>query len=66
VAVRADGQIEVGLDDLYPPTSARSRCATTREAFGVGIAMSVEKPSPTSRRSNSGQRAAVVVPLSTK
>jgi NAD(P)-dependent dehydrogenase (short-subunit alcohol dehydrogenase family) len=30
----------------------------------VGIAMTVEKPSPTSPRRSSGQRAAVVVPLS--
>src|ERR1700732_3648585 len=49
-----------------PSTSARSRSAMTREAFGVGIAMTVENPSPTSPRSNSGQRAAIVVPLSTK
>jgi hypothetical protein len=32
----------------------------TREAFGVGIAMTVEKPSPISRRRSSDQRAAVV------
>ena len=47
-----------------PATSASSRGAMTREAFGVGIAMTVEKPSPTSPRRISGQRAAVVVPLS--
>ena len=47
-------------------TSARSRDATTREAFGVGIAMTVEKPSATNPRRSSGQRAAVVVPLSTR
>jgi hypothetical protein len=38
----------------------------TRDAFGVGIAMTVEKPSPTSPRRSSGQRAAVLVPLSTR
>ena len=36
-----------------------------RAAFGVGSAMTVAKPSPTSPRKISGPRAAVVVPLST-
>jgi len=49
-----------------PGTSASSRGASTREAFGVGRAMTVLKPSPTSPRRISGQRAAVVVPLSTR
>ena len=49
-----------------PSTSASSRGATTREALGVGIAMTVEKPSPTNSRNSAGQRAAVVVPLSTR
>ena len=49
-----------------PSTSASSRDAITREAFGDGIARTVVKPSPTSPRSASGQRAAVVVPLSTR
>ena len=49
-----------------PSTSASSRDAITRAAFGVGSAMTVAKPSPTSPRRSSGQRAAVVVPLSTR
>jgi hypothetical protein len=47
-------------------TSATSRGATAREPFGVGIAMTVEKPSPTSSPRSSGQRAAGVVPLSVR
>ena len=49
-----------------PSTSASSRGAITREAFGVGSAMTVAKPSPTRPRRISGQRADVVVPLSTR
>jgi hypothetical protein len=49
-----------------PSMSARLRGTITRDAFGVGIAVTVEEPRPTSSRRNSGQRAAVVVPRSTK
>ena len=49
-----------------PAISANSRGAITRDAFGVGIAMSSENPSASRPRASSGQRAAVVVPLSTR
>ena len=60
----ADALLKEGMSvDLV---CLRDKKEPTREAFGVGIAMTVENPSPTSPRSSSGQRAAVVVPLSTR